>query len=788
MPHHFTPQDLQDLHRIWFLSPAKFWEEGFALGNGRQGALVFGGTQRERILLNEESLSAGSRTHTHNADTRDSLEKVRQLIREKQFAEADRLAESTMYGVYTEPYLPLGDLLITTDQVDETSGYCRELDLSRGCATVEFVSSGSKIRREIFVSRPDDVMVIRIRVEGSLRLNALFELASPLECDIQATQQTLICSGRCPSSRPCWGSTEPPVYDEESRGFGAVLRVMDCDGQARAEGTGLRLEGFQNVTLVFSSATTYRVPNPVEFVSNHLDAVSGKSFDELLLRHETDFRSLYERCSLRLEHSSPDVPTDERLRRADAGTPDPALDALLFHLGRYLLISSSRPGTLPPNLQGIWNPYMQPPWSCNYTMNINLQMNYWPAEVTGLAECHEPLFDFIESLLPAGRLIASENYGCRGFCVHHQTDLTRTAHARGVTPRGVHHRHAGRWAMWPMAAAWLSRHYWEHYQFHGSREFLALRAWPVLLEASAFLLDWLVEDKDGFLTTNPSTSPENLFVLPDGTECSLSTGSTMDMSIIRDLFRIFIDADTILEKNDPVANEARSALPRLLPLKIGQHGQLQEWSEDWDRPDDKHRHVSHLFGLFPGCEISPGDTPRLAGAAKQSLEMRGDGGTGWSRAWKISLWARLQDGARAYTLLRSYETFVQPSDEPAFDNFHGGLYPNLFSACPPLQIDGNFGVTAGIAEMLLQSHRLTSDGRPILSLLPALPDSWKSGEIFGLCARGGMTVTIRWENGCCTFATITGRPGTSFQLTLAGQSRDVELDATGTFTLSFSMP
>lgn len=780
--------DFPGLHKIWFSAPAEFWEEGLALGNGRQGAVVFGGTGRERILLNEESLWAGHRKHTFDPSVKQALAEVRCLIREKRYEEADRLAESTIYGEYTEPYLPLGELVLLTDNLEKIADYRRELDFRRATATVEFVASETRIRREIFISAPEDVLVIRMSAQGPQRLNTILELTSPLESAVQAAGSSLFCSGRCPTSRPCWGSKEPPVYGANSMRFAMELRVADIDGRVRAVENGLHLEDFQEVTLLLSSFTSHRVSNPMERTMEHLSDVAARPSLEIQSRHEKDFASLYDRCSLALENGFTDLPTDVRLKRASEGQADPALDALLFHLGRYLLISCSRKGTLAANLQGIWNPYMQPPWSCNYTMNINLQMNYWPAELTGLGECHEALFDFIESLLPEGRLIARENYGCRGFCVHHQTDLTRTAHPRGVTPLGVRHKHGGRWAMWPMAGAWLSRHYWDHYQFHRDKTFLDQRAWPVLREACEFLLDWLQEDEREFLTTIPSTSPENMFLLPDGTECSLSAGSTMDLSITRDIFRIFLRADGILEKNDPVTDEVRIALSRLLPLQVGRHGQLQEWSQDWDRPEDNHRHVSHLFGLFPGCEISPAETPNLAEAAGQSLEMRGDGGTGWSRAWKISLWARLGDGARAHRLLRNYETFVQPAAEPFFDNHHGGLYPNLFSACPPLQIDGNFGVTTGIAEMLLQSHRETSEGLQILNLLPALPSEWKDGAVQGLCARGGLRVSIQWQNGICKAATIEGTPGESFVLALGEQTDRITLDATGIFNLGQAAP
>jgi len=772
-----------DFHRLWFENPARFWEEGFALGNGRLGAVMFGGTHEERFLLNEETLSAGHPGATHDPAVRPALEEVRRLIREKRYAEADRLAEDRLYGEYTEPYLPLGTLTLQTDLPGEVTDYRRTLDLHRAGALVEFTAGGSRFFREVFVSAPDNALVLRLAVEGPATLQAAFQLSSPLSSTIQAADRSLICTGHCPTHRPCWGSQEAPTYDKKSRPFSAQIRVVTGSGSVRVEGASLRLENCREAILLFSAASS----EPGATFSHHLDTLEKRSFVELRTRHEEDFVPLYESCALELDGGIPTVPTDERLRRASDGNTDPTLDTLLFHFGRYLLLSCSRPGTLAANLQGIWNPYMQPPWSCNYTMNINVQMNYWPAEVTGLGACHEPLFDFVESLQPAGRLIARENYGCRGFCVHHQTDATRTAHARGVTPAGVHHKHAGRWAMWPMAAAWLCRHYWERYCFDQNADFLADRAWPVMREACEFLLDWLQEDETGNLITIPSTSPENLFRLPDGTDCSLSAGATMDLQIIRDLFGILLAADAILGKNDPVSTEVRAALPRLLPTKIGQHGQLQEWREDWDRPDDEHRHVSHLFGLYPGSEITPDETPDLAAAARKSLEMRGDEGTGWSRAWKVSLWARLRDGNRALKLLRQFQTFVQPAEEPFFDNFHGGLYPNLFSACPPLQIDGNFGVTAGIAEMLLQSHRLTSEGRPIVELLPALPELWASGRVHGLRARGALTVSMSWLDGSLKTAEITGQPGAVFLLCRPQASEIVTLDSTGRHTFGSSL-
>ncbi|HRJ72327.1 MAG TPA: glycoside hydrolase family 95 protein, partial [Terrimicrobiaceae bacterium] len=682
-----------DFHTLWSEAPAEFWEEGFALGNGRLGAVIFGGTASERILLNEETLGAGRPDPSHDPSVRESLASVRQLIREKRYAEADRLAEAKLYGEYTQPYLPLGELLLEMELNGEVTGYRRELDLREACARITFASGGAQYFREIFVSAPDNALILRLGTDRAAGWNGSLRLQSPLEFSVQAGESSLSGEGRVPALRPCWGSAEPPTYDETSKHFATALSVTTEGGRVIAGDGMLRWENCRTVTVVFTAGSSFRGELSREAMAAQARSVCGQDYSALRTRHTEDFSALYGRCALQLEGGPSAVPTAERLKRAAAGQPDPVLDTLLFHLGRYLLISCSRPGTIAANLQGIWNPYMQPPWSCNYTMNINVQMNYWPAEVTALAECHEPLFALVESLRPAGRLIARENYGCRGFCVHHQTDLAYQAHARGVTPTGVHHKDGGRWAMWPMAAAWLCRHYWEHYCYQPDPDFLRDRARPVLREACEFLLDWLQEDGNGHLTTIPSTSPENMFVLPDGTTCSLSAGATMDLQITRDLFQILLKTDAALGMEDSVSREVRAALPRLLPARIGRLGQLQEWSEDWDRPDDKHRHISHMFGVYPGEEIVPGQNPDLVAAAIRSLDLRGDEGTGWSRAWKVALWARLGDGNRAHRLLRQFQNFIQPAKEPFYDNFQGGLYPNLFCACPPLQIEGNFGVT-----------------------------------------------------------------------------------------------
>ena len=765
--------------KLWYDEPAQYFEESLVLGNGKVGASVFGGVEWDKIYLNDATLWSGEPVDPNmNPDAHEFVPKVREALANEDYKLADKLNRN-IQGKFSESFAPLGTMYVKMKHGEAHKNYRRELDLDHAIAQTTYEVEGVTYTREYFVSNPDKVMVVKLSASKSKSLDFEIAFESLLKYQFDTDGKTLKVKGYAPyHAEPDYRGDMPnAVQFDENKGikFSSYFQVAQTDGEVVISDSAIAVSGAKEAVLLVSIETSFNGfdKDPVKegkeyekLANAYLEGIAGKSYVELKKDHVADYQTYYNRLNLDLaaDVNLDTLPTNDRLIRYANNEVDKGLEELYFQFGRYLLISSSRTSGVPVNLQGIWNPYLRPPWSSNYTMNINVEENYWLAETGNLSEMHQPFLDFIENLSETGKVTAETFYGVnKGWAACHNSDIWAMSNPVGDFGKG----HPV-WACWNMSGTWTVTHLWDHYLYTQDLDFLKNKAYPLMKGAAEFCLGWMTEDKDGYLITSPSTSPENLYKLPDGSYGATLYGSTSDMSMIRECFLQVIRASELLEVDKDFRNEIQSALEKLYPYQIGEKGHLQEWYHDWEDWDPKHRHQSHLFGLHPGTHINPTETPALAKACEQTLIDRGDETTGWSKGWRINLWAKLYNGEKAYKMYRELLRYVDPSGLETNYSDGGGTYPNLFDAHPPFQIDGNFGGAAAVLEMIAQSNE------DEILLLPALPSVWSEGKLQGVCARNGFELDVEWSQGKLDKVTVRSKAGKPCMLVYGDKRVDLE--------------